>query len=202
MSTTFSHQSASRLNKDKHCLLELVLLTVVLIWGLNCSIIKLLSVYFNPLAFTTLRFIVSALAVATLLKVSGAGFRIDREDIRAVIWLGLISNTLYQFLVCSWTGKQQSGNAGLFMALTAIFAYLIGILLRRENFQLHCATGDHSFAGGSFDYYPGWHARSFLWPNMETNKYCHQMLSTKAISIGLRIIGCPTQVYAQDRCGE
>jgi drug/metabolite transporter (DMT)-like permease len=125
----------------KRYFVDLLLLSVVIIWGLNFSVVKTVYVYIHPVAFNALRFLVATAAVVTIFKVRGASFRIESTDYQRVIWLGLLSNTLYQFLFVLGLARTKAGNAGLFMALTPIFAYLTGITHKRERFHRDVLVG-------------------------------------------------------------
>jgi drug/metabolite transporter (DMT)-like permease len=70
-----------------------------------------------------------------LLKLQRSTLHIDREDMKAVIWLGFLGNPLYQFFFAFGLERTRAGNAGLLMALTPVFAYLIGIFMKREKFS-------------------------------------------------------------------
>jgi len=114
---------------------DLLLLSVVLIWGFNFPITKSVFSQIHPIAFNALRFLISSTAMVTLLRLRGYSLKLDREDIPSILTLGLISNTLYQFLFVLGLNRTKAGNAGLLMAMTPIFAYVIGVFLKHENFN-------------------------------------------------------------------
>ena len=125
----------------KQWLVDGLLLSVVTIWGFNFSIIKFVYRDFHPLAFNALRFTVASLAMLLLLLWTGGGFRIDREDRRAFLALGLIGSSIYQVLFVLGLERTKAGNGGLFMALTPIFAYLVSVFTNRERFHRGVLTG-------------------------------------------------------------
>ena len=122
-------------------LVDFLLLSVVIIWGFNFAVVKRVYVDFHPIAFNAVRFVIAVVAMVTLLKVSGASFRVDREDYRGILWLGLLSNTFYQFMFVLGLARTKAGNSGLLMALTPIFAYLIGVASKRERFRKGVLAG-------------------------------------------------------------
>src|SRR5947207_8633714 len=97
--------------------------------------------YFHTIAFTTLRFVVSSMAMFLVLKVRGEALRIARQDIRAILWLGFLGNTLYQFLFVLGLARTRAGNGALMMALSPVFAFLIGVLSKREHFSSGVLAG-------------------------------------------------------------
>lgn len=125
----------------KPYLFDLLLLTVVIIWGFNFPIIKLIYLSFHPLAFNAVRFVVASVMMTALLKLRGASLDMDRADAGSIFKIGFISNTCYQFLFVLGLQRTKAGNAGLLMALTPIFAYLIGVFTKRERFSPGLLSG-------------------------------------------------------------
>src|SRR5882672_6250071 len=110
-------------------------MTVVTIWGFNFAVMKLVYRWFHPIAFNAIRFVIASAAMVLLLKLLGISLRIDREDFRGIVRLGFVSNTVYPFVFVLGLSRTRAGNAALFMALTPIFAYLIGVSKKRESFN-------------------------------------------------------------------
>ncbi len=114
---------------------DLAMLSVTVIWGLNFSVMKALYQYFHPLAFTELRFLVATFALAVILRLRGVQLGIEVRDLPSLAILGVLSNTIYQILFVNGLATTTAGNAGLLMASTPVFAYLTGVLLKREQFR-------------------------------------------------------------------
>lgn len=129
------------MERTKPLFVDLLLFSVIVIWGMNFVVIKLLYSYFHPLAFNALRLTLASITMVLVLKVRGESLRLDRKDIPAVIGLGIVSTTFYQFLFVLGLFRTKAGNAALLMALTPIFAYLTGILLKRESFSRSILAG-------------------------------------------------------------
>src|SRR5262245_45008012 len=127
--------------RSKSYFCDLLLLSVVSIWGFNFAIIKTVYAEMNPLAFNALRFLISSLTMLFLLKLRGDSFHVAVEDRKSVFWLALLSNTVYQFLFVIGLANTKAGNAGLLMALTPVFAYLVGVFGRRERFSQSVLAG-------------------------------------------------------------
>ena len=120
---------------------DVLLLTVVTIWGFNFAVMKLLYRYFHPIAFNAVRFLISSAAMILVLKFRGDALRIDRRDIRGILWLGFLANALYQFLFVLGLARTRAGNGALIMALSPVFAFLIGVAMKREHFSSGILTG-------------------------------------------------------------
>jgi drug/metabolite transporter (DMT)-like permease len=125
----------------KRYLIDLLLLSVVIIWGMNFSIMKIMYRYFHPISFTAVRFIISSIAMLVVLKLRGESVAIDRRDLRGILLIAFIGNTMYQFLFVLGLDRTRAGNGALIMALSPIFAYLIGIVLGRERFLAGVLSG-------------------------------------------------------------
>ena len=118
-----------------------MLLSMVAIWGLNFSIMKYLYAYFNPLAFTGPRFCVAVVTLAAILKLRGDPLTVDRQDLPSIMGLGIVSTTIYQILFVFGLANTKAGNVGLVMAATPIFAYLTGVISKRESFSNRVLSG-------------------------------------------------------------
>jgi drug/metabolite transporter (DMT)-like permease len=114
---------------------DLAMVSVVIIWGLNFSVMKGLYEYFHPLAFTFLRFLVAVVALTLVMRALGVSLAVDRRDLPALAAMGILSNTIYQILFVNGLATTTAGNAGLLMASTPVFAYLTGVFLKRERFR-------------------------------------------------------------------
>ena len=125
----------------KNYIVDFLLITAVVIWGFNFALMKLMYRYFHPFTLNAIRFTIASIAMLLLLKVRGQSPRIDREDLRSVIWLGCLGNTLYPFIFVLGLDRTKAGNAALLMALTPIFAFLIGVAMKKERFSPGVMTG-------------------------------------------------------------
>ena len=120
---------------------EFLLLTVVLIWGTNLSVIKLLYSYFNPLAFNATRLTLALVTMLLILKFRGVRLRVERRDVPTLIGLGILSQAAYQIMFSIGLDRTRAGNVGLLMALIPVFAYIAGIALKRERFSQRVLLG-------------------------------------------------------------
>ena len=125
----------------KNYVVDVLLISAVLIWGFNYAIVKITFRYFHPIAFNAVRFSVSSAAMFLVLKIRGEGLRIAPQDIRQILWLGLIGNTFYQFLFALGLARTGAGNSALIMALSPVFAFLVGVAMGRERFSRSVLAG-------------------------------------------------------------
>src|SRR5215470_10021474 len=131
-------------------MVDLLLVSIVVIWGFNFALMKLMYRYFHPIAFNAIRFVISSVTMLAILKLRGENTQIDRKDLRGILWLGFLGNTLYPFIFVLGLDRTKAGNAALLMALTPVFAFLIGVAMRKEHFSSGVLTGiTISIAGAS-----------------------------------------------------
>jgi drug/metabolite transporter (DMT)-like permease len=127
--------------RRKSYIVDLLLITAVVIWGFNFALMKLMYRYFHPITFNAIRFVVSSAAMLAILKLRGDNARIDRIDMRGILWLGFLGNTLYPFIFVLGLDRTQAGNAALLMALTPVFAFLIAVAMKKERFSAGIVAG-------------------------------------------------------------
>src|SRR5271169_4266500 len=79
-------------------MLNLRLVFVALVWGINFSVIKIAIADFHPLGFTVIRFALAALFLVVVMLSNHEPFAIERRDIFAIVRLGFLGITLYNIL--------------------------------------------------------------------------------------------------------
>jgi drug/metabolite transporter (DMT)-like permease len=112
---------------------DLPVVSTVLIWGINFSVIKVALRTFSPLAFNALRFGLATLLILAILYLRGESFRLARRDLLPVILLGLIGHTLYQLMFINGMALTTPANTSLLMATTPVFVAIYGWLLGSER---------------------------------------------------------------------
>jgi len=125
----------------KNYAVDALLTSAVLIWGFNYAIVKMTFKYFHPIAFNAVRFSISSAAMFLVLKIRGEGLGVAQQDIRQIVWLGFIGNTVYQFLFALGLARTGAGNSALIMALSPVFAFLVGVAMGRERFSRTVLAG-------------------------------------------------------------
>lgn len=112
---------------------NLGLLTMVVIWGLNFSVVKAALAYIPPLAFNALRFPLASLTVWLVLRRRGAIPLPRPEDVRRVIVLGLLGNVVYQVAFIVGLDRTRAGNASLLLAASPILTALLSAAAGHER---------------------------------------------------------------------
>jgi drug/metabolite transporter (DMT)-like permease len=117
------------------------MLSVVLIWGFNFTVVKFALRDLSPLAFNALRFGAATLALLTIMRLRGESFQIRRQDLVPVILLGFGGHTLYQALFINGMALTTPAVASLLMATSPLFVAVFGALLGIERLRPMVMTG-------------------------------------------------------------
>lgn len=112
---------------------DLAIGLLVIIWGVNFSVVKWALGQFDPLAFNGIRFTLGA-AVLVPFVLRGRGLaRFERRDWLPLIGLGVLGNTVYQVLFVMGIDLTLAGNAALMLAMSPVFVTLLSAGLRHEK---------------------------------------------------------------------
>ncbi|PKO22420.1 MAG: hypothetical protein CVU38_09590 [Chloroflexi bacterium HGW-Chloroflexi-1] len=127
---------------------DLLMVAVILIWGINFSVVKLALRDFSPLAFNAVRFGLATAVMVAILVLRGESFRLARRDLLPIVFLGLSGHTLYQLVFIFGLAETIPANSALLMATSPIFVAIYGRVLgiERTN-RLMWAGIALSFAG-------------------------------------------------------
>lgn len=111
------------------------LLVLVLIWGVNFSVIKVSLAEVTPLAFNALRFPLACVLLAALLRLRGPLPWPAKGDLVPLILLGLLGNVAYQFFFIFGIDATRAGNASLILATTPVWTTAFSTLRGHESPQ-------------------------------------------------------------------
>jgi drug/metabolite transporter (DMT)-like permease len=117
-----------------------LLLLMALIWGVNFSVVKYGTQVFTPLAFTGIRVGLAALVLLTFSAFRKTR-RPNREEMLALITLGVLGNGLYQIMFVEGISRTRVGNAALIVAATPAFIAITGRIRGSERINRNTAMG-------------------------------------------------------------
>lgn len=120
---------------------ESSLLLMVLVWGVNFSVVKRALEAFTPLGFNALRFALASAVVWAVLRAQGRLVPPDRADVSRLILLGIVGNLLYQLAFIFGLNLTLAAHASLILALTPVFTVLL------SAWKGHEAPGPRSWIG-------------------------------------------------------
>jgi len=112
---------------------DLLMVAVILIWGINFSVVKLALRDFSPLAFNGVRFGLATAVMVVILVLRGESFRLARRDLLPIVFLGLSGHTLYQLVFIFGLAATIPANSALLMATSPIFVAIYGRMLGIER---------------------------------------------------------------------
>lgn len=112
---------------------DLGLLLIVLIWGVNFSVLKVLLREFEPLALNALRFPMAAVALWILVRRLDGSSKPDPEDLLRIITLGLLGNVAYQLCFIFGVDSTFAGNASLLLATTPVWTLFLSSVSGHER---------------------------------------------------------------------
>lgn len=127
--------------------IDLGMLLVVLIWGVNFVILKVALREIDPLAFAALRFGLATAIMAGLTLAFEGSLRIRRGDFWKLLGLGLLGNGIYQILFMSGIARTTAGNTSLILATAPIFVAILSVFLGYRLRPIAWAGILLSFAG-------------------------------------------------------
>lgn len=113
---------------------------MVLLWGVNYSIIKIAMQEITPLAFNAGRFVLAASALALIARAS----RVPRpapRDIARLGLLGLVGNSIYQLGFILGVAHTRAGNAALIMAAVPVETAVLSHVLGKEQLRWRDLAG-------------------------------------------------------------
>jgi len=131
MTTGGSHISS----KVRFSTIDIMLIGVNLIWGINFSVIKITLTDLSPLSFEAVRFGLASLFILILLWVLERDLSFRREDLGRLVLLGLIGNTIAQLLFINGIARTTAGNTSLIVATAPIFVALLNLVLGMERVE-------------------------------------------------------------------
>lgn len=106
-------------------MLDLRLLFVAVVWGMNFAIVKFSLADFLPLSFTIARFLSAGIFLLVVARGKGSFLPVRREDRWPLVRLGLIGITFYNILFMYGLRSTTATNSALFISLSPLFAALI-----------------------------------------------------------------------------
>lgn len=129
---------------------DLVLATLIVVWGANYSVIKASFGFLTPLAFNAARFTLATLTVLAIIKLSGESLRLPSAEKKQAIIAGLLANTVYQLFFIEGLAHTTAGNAALIQATMPMQVAVLSHLLGRERLSPRAWFGVALATGGLF----------------------------------------------------
>lgn len=131
--------------------LDLALVALVFIWGVNFSVVKAALAQLSPLSFNSLRFVLASVSMLLLSRTIDGAWHVLPGDGWRLVALGLLGHTCYQLAFINGLARTKAGNSSLILGMTPIFVALLGAGLHIEHVRGRTWVGILlSFAGVAF----------------------------------------------------
>ena len=114
---------------------DLGLLGIPVVWGVNYAVIKAALLQFQPMAFNGVRFALATVTIGLLLRHRGTSLRMPREGLWRLALLGVLGNAVYQLLFIEGISRTSAANASLIMASSPMLVALLATALGRERLR-------------------------------------------------------------------
>lgn len=121
--------------------IDLALLAMTAIWGVNAVVVKTTYVQIPPLVFMTLRFMVAGAMLLIVLWSVEHSLHVARRDWALLIAAGMVGTGFYQPLFLTGLALTTASNTSLLIATSPAFVALLNWLLRRESLSVRGWVG-------------------------------------------------------------
>ncbi|MBC7262253.1 MAG: DMT family transporter, partial [Chloroflexi bacterium] len=114
-------------------LVDVALLAMVVIWGVNFTVVKTALEEMTPMAFNALRFAGASVLILFLAWLIERDLTIARRDWGLVLLLSFIGNLVYQILFINGLARSRASNTSLILSTSPIFVALVSTLAKTEK---------------------------------------------------------------------
>jgi len=121
-------------------LTDVLLVCMALIWGVNYSVVKYATRWFDPLVFNSLRIAAAMTVLAAMVFVSRRHTP-PWATVRHLVLLGVLGNGVYQLAWVEGLTRTAVGTAALIFAATPAFTGIVGRLLGMERLTVRAWAG-------------------------------------------------------------
>lgn len=112
--------------------IDVALLFMTLIWGINAVVVKWTYSQIPPMAFMVLRFMVAAALLLIIAWTAEHSLHIHRRDLLLLFAAAMVGTGLYQPLFLTGLSMTTASNTSLIIAASPAFVALLNRLLGRE----------------------------------------------------------------------
>ncbi len=129
-------------------LAELLLMSIVLVWALNFTVVKFSLEEIDPLSFNAFRFVLGMGLMWAFVWLRGIRIRIARKDLGRIVLLGLLGNLAYQMLFIAGIDRTFASNAAVMLGTIPVWIAVFSHLFTAEKMYRIQAIGVFfAFAG-------------------------------------------------------
>ena len=128
-------------SSPESAMLNIRLMFVALVWGVNFSVVKFAIADFHPLGFTVVRFALAALFLIVVMLADQVPLAIERQDRFSIIRLGFLGITLYNILFMYGLKLTTAADSALLISLSPLFGAFISAATGKERLTVRIGAG-------------------------------------------------------------
>ncbi|WP_034262577.1 DMT family transporter [Bacillus sp. J33] len=117
----------------KNLQIYMILTLIMITWGLNVSIIKILVSYFPPVTITSLRILAAGLTVFAVLAVMGKVRKPSFNEVKFIMFGGLLSVVSHHLFLAVGLTETSAVNGGLILGAGPLLTAILSSLLLRNK---------------------------------------------------------------------
>ncbi len=122
-------------DNHKTVAMEIMLLLVAVIWGLNYVIVKISLKEMDPLIFNTARFAIGALVCWLILLIRERDYRLTADEIKKILILGIGVHALNQVTFVYGVARTTAATASIILATTPAWVSLFASGLKLDQYN-------------------------------------------------------------------
>ncbi len=112
------------------------MLLVVLIWGVNYSLVKFSLKEIPPMPFNGLRLPLASLILVIWLLVAEGNLKVKKEHLLKIILLSIVGYTIYQYAFIYGINYTTASNTAVIFASTPILITLLSAFFKHEKIKV------------------------------------------------------------------
>jgi len=116
-----------------HRRVDVAMLLLVVVWGVNFPIIKAVFEELPPFAFNGLRFAIAAVCLLGVSRWRDGPWRIEPGHVPGLALLGLIGHAGYQSLFIAGLARTTASHSSIILSMVPLFVGVLGVALGLER---------------------------------------------------------------------
>ncbi|MGQ9618311.1 MAG: DMT family transporter, partial [Candidatus Aminicenantia bacterium] len=119
----------------KFTFIDLLMLMVILIWGLNLSVIKISLKEIPPMPFNGIRLLLSSLLLIIASLIAEGNLKIQKKHLFKISFLSIIGYTIYQLLFIEGINLTTASNAAVILGTSPIIISIFSSYFKHEKIR-------------------------------------------------------------------
>jgi len=112
-----------------------LMLLVILIWGINFSLIKIALKEIPPIPFNGIRLLAGSSVLMAWLLITEKNIRVRREHIGKFVLLSISGYTIYQYIFISGINLTTASNTAVLFGISPIVMSLFSVFFKHEKIR-------------------------------------------------------------------